>query len=112
LPLTVGDLPEPSNYKVYPQQDALNIWQAGSVIATGRVQVDLIDWGDNLESVDWYTKSKVRTEVVLFEDTTVNSPNDDAPEYEPMTQYLLKHVSGWGITELWGLSTTVEPFLV
>jgi hypothetical protein len=93
-------------YKAYNQQDQFNVWQAGSTDAHDRVQVDLIDWGDNLESVNWYTKSKVRTEVVLFEDSTVNSENDTVNEPFPMLQYDMKHLYGLGIDEMWGLSTT------
>lgn len=76
---------------------------------TGRVQVDMIDWGDNLESVDWYTKSKVRTEVALIEDSTVNSENDNEDEPFPMLQYEMRHLYGLGINEMWGVSTTGVP---
>ncbi|TFH40825.1 MAG: hypothetical protein E4G94_08940, partial [ANME-2 cluster archaeon] len=59
--------------KAYIQKDQGNEWQAGTYPNNGSnpaevIQVDLVDWGDNLESVDWTTRSKVRTELVLFED--------------------------------------------
>ena len=67
------------------------------------VVVDLVDWGDNLESVDWYTRSKVRTEVVLFEDASAG----DVEEYGwPMLEYEMRHTSGWGIDEVHGLAAT------
>jgi len=55
----------------------------------------LIDWGDSLESVDWYTRSMVRVENVLFKDLE-----------EPMTAFEMKHLEGLGIDELWGVTTT------
>lgn len=81
--------------KAYLQKDANNVWQAGSADwSAAPVEVDWIDWGDNLESVDWYTKSQVRTEVVLFQDLTT-----------PMLEYQMRHTSGWGIDEVHGLAT-------
>jgi len=93
--------PAPCNDRSYPcmavfqQQDSNSNWQAESADWSATpVKVHWIDWGDNLESVDWYTRSKVRTEVVLIQDLT-----------NPMTEYVMKHLSGWGIDELWGLAT-------
>jgi hypothetical protein len=64
--------------------------------------VDWIDWGDNLESVDWYTRSQVRTEVVLFEDQAAG----DLEDYGwPMLEYQMRHTDGWGINEVHGLGT-------
>lgn len=81
--------------KAYIQKDYNNIWQAGHQDWSGaQVDVDWIDWGDNLESVDWYTRSQVRIEVVLFKDLS-----------SPMTEYEMRHVSGWGIDEVHGLAT-------
>jgi hypothetical protein len=81
---------------VYPQQ-AESTWQAESLDASGNpVVVNWIDWGDNLESVDWYTRSMVRTEVVLIKDLAT-----------PMEQFEMKHISGWGIDELWGTTGEV-----
>ena len=92
--------PNPQCRAVFPQQDFKNDWQAESTAAESlRVDVDWgitwLDWGDNLESVDWYTRSMVRTEVVLTVDLK-----------EKMTEYVMRHLTGWGITELWGISTT------
>lgn len=81
--------------RAYLQKDPLNTWQAGSADGNGVVYVDLIDWGDNLESVDWYTRSQVRTEVVLFKDV------------QPMTEYEMRHTSGWGINEVHGLAVSL-----
>lgn len=111
--VTFGEAPcydrgDPDCKAVYPQQDSNNQWQAESyspvyydpvsqvwVNDGGQVNVSWIDWGDNLESVDWYTRSKVRTEVVLIKDLET-----------PMREYGMRHLDGWGITELWGLDTT------
>jgi len=89
-----GDPPGEGWYKAYLQKDPLNIWQAETADWSAKpVVVDWIDWGDNLESVDWYTKSMVRTEVVLIQDLIA-----------PMLEYGMLHVSGWGIDESWGLA--------
>lgn len=81
--------------KAFLQKDANNIWQAGSADWSATpVPVSWIDWGDNLESVDWYTRSQVRTEVVLLQDLI-----------EPMLEYQMRHTSGWGIDEVHGLAT-------
>ncbi|TFH41186.1 MAG: hypothetical protein E4G94_08385 [ANME-2 cluster archaeon] len=107
--ITLGaDYPIYSTDRTY--SIAAEVSTGTSVPTTGRVQVDLIDWGDNLESVDWYTKSKVRTEVSLFEDSTVNSLNDTENEPFPMLQYEMRHLYGLGTDEMWGLSTTINPF--
>jgi len=80
--------------KAYVQKDAGNLWQAGAADwSASPVAVDSIDWGDNLESVDWYTKSQVRTEVVLYQNLVT-----------PMLQYEMRHTSGWGIDEAHGLA--------
>ena len=91
--------------KAYVQKDPLNLWQAwagdagasGEAESDGRLVVDWIDWGDNLESVDWYTRSQVRTEVVLFQDLTA-----------PKLEYQMRHTSGWGIDEAHGLEATLS----
>ncbi len=91
--------------KAYVQKDPLSTWQAwsgdaaasGQAESTGEIHVDWIDWGDNLESVDWYTRSQVRTEVVLFEDF-----------FDPKLEYQMRHTSGWGINEVHGLAAPVD----
>jgi hypothetical protein len=80
----------------------------------GDFAVDWIDWGDDLESVDWRVKSKVRTEVVLFKDnpTWVDTDADglvDVGEVgTPWLEYDMRHIDGWGITELWGLAADLN----
>jgi hypothetical protein len=85
-------------YKAWVQKDENNYWQATAANAIGMTNVDVIDWGDNLESVDWYLTSKVRTEVVLYE-------NNEGPA---LRQYSMRHVSGWGSDELHGLQSSLE----
>ena len=87
-------------YKAYVQKDAGNVWQAYNSFAETTVNVDLIDWGDNLESIDWNTKSQVRAEVVLYENLT-----------EPVREYAMRHVDSWGIDEVHGAQATLgdEP---
>lgn len=98
--------------RAYLQKDPNNVWQAqsfsmknldGTFVAP--VNVDLIDWGDNLESQDWTTKSQVRAEVVLFEDHLVG---DAEPAPFPMLEYGMRHASGWGIDEVHGLEATLD----
>ena len=96
--------------KAYLQKDAKNTWQAASADWSGEdvpVSVDWIDWGDNLESNDWYTRSQVRTEVVLFEDLMEETPDEaDGRDggTEPWLEYAMRHVSGWGIDEVHGMA--------
>lgn len=84
--------------KAFLQKDAKNVWQAGTLnwktYSIDPLNVDWVDWGDNLESVDWYTRSQVRTEMVLFQDLL-----------EAMLEYEMRHTSGWGIDEVHGLAT-------
>jgi len=87
--------------RAYLQKDPGNTWQAESADwSLVPVNVHWIDWGDNLESVDWYTRSQVRTEVVLLQDLQTT-----------MTEYEMRHTSGWGIDEVHGLATSLgrEP---
>jgi len=95
----VADNPLPL-VKAYLQKDPDNTWQAGSANwSDAEVNVHWIDWSDSLESVDWYTRSQVRLEVVLFEDLD--------PLF-PMTEYEMRHVSGWGIDEVHGLAASLD----
>ena len=59
-------------YRAYIQKDVSNVWQAHNLNATSPLYVDLIDWGDNLESIDWSIKSQIRTEIVLYEILPIN----------------------------------------
>ncbi len=79
--------------KAYLQKDPENLWQAGNNSWMDFLGVDWIDWTDALESVDWYTRSMVRVEVVLYKDLD-----------SPMAEYQMRHVSGWGIDEVHGLA--------
>lgn len=84
--------------KAFLQKDANNVWQAGTADwSASDVNVNWIDWGDNLESIDWYTRSQVRTEMVLFQDLV-----------EAMLEYEMRHTSGWGIDEVHGLASDLE----
>lgn len=95
--------PGTGDVKVYLQQDLDNEWQAESAdMSAAPLHVDWIDWGDNLEAVDWYTRSQVRTEVVLYQDL-----EDLDPPMAPMTQYEMKHLYGLGIDEMHGTTGTV-----
>lgn len=87
-------------YKAWLQKDPDNVWQAYNAAATDDVNVDFIDWGDNLESIDWNLTSKVRTEVVLYENMAA-----------PVLEYAMRHVSGWGTDELHGLQTTLDTLI-
>lgn len=91
--------------KAWVQKDPYNTWQAWARNwYAGPVHIDQIDWGDNLESVDWSVRSQVRTEVVLYKYNTGPIP---------WLEYQMRHVSGWGIDEQHGLATTLddEPLL-
>jgi len=88
-------------YKAYLQKDPGNIWQAEQIydkLGTPRY-VDWIDWGDNLESVSWTIASQVRTEIVLLEDIS-GTPI--------LTQFNMRHVSGWGISEVHGMQADLD----
>ena len=84
--------------KAYLQKDFGNTWQAETLLtlAGDDVNIDWIDWGDDLESIDWTLRSQVRIEHVLY-----------AAVLTPMTEYVMRHTSGWGIDEVHGLS--VDP---
>ena len=82
--------------EVFVQKDEWNIWQAESKMGNAEAPlVSWVDWGDNLESQDWRTTSKVRVETVLFKDLVT-----------PMTGYTMVYVSGQGTSEVWGTDTT------
>lgn len=96
-------------YKAYVQKDADNVWQAtnlapgeeyytdGPIYPAGPVNVDLVNWGDNLESIDWSINSRVRTEVVLYENLDIAA-----------TEFPMRHVNSWGIDEVHGLQIDQE----
>lgn len=106
VPTLCADASEPASdgsdlYLAYIQKVPSNVWQAANFPATEPLNVDLIDWGDNLESVDWTVRSMVRTELVLYEnlDSTV-------------VEYAMRHVDGWGTDEVHGLQTTLDSAIV
>ena len=80
------------------QKDAMNSWQAGSVLATPN-SVTTIDWGDNLESKDWRLGTVVRVETGLY----------DGALAEAMTRYEMCYISGSGTDEVWGMQVTGVP---
>ncbi|MGN6605096.1 MAG: hypothetical protein ACTHK8_21750 [Ginsengibacter sp.] len=86
-------------YRAYLQKDANNYWQATTLTpgAGEVVNVDGVDWGDNLESSDWSLTSQIRTEVVLVQNLTT-----------PAKEYAMRHTSGWGTDEMHGLQTTSD----
>jgi len=99
------------HWKAFVQKDALNEWQAWNYngLADGLWVIDSIDWGDNLESVNWTIASQVRTEVVLYEGIPEYAQPDPAPYYR---QYAMRHAFGWGITEVHGLQTEPDNTLL
>jgi hypothetical protein len=81
--------------ELFHQQDALNHWQAESASGLGApVNVDWIDWGDNLEARPWPYRAKIRVEVVLYRDLE-----------QPMLGYEMGWVTGLGVDEMWGATT-------
>jgi uncharacterized membrane protein YgcG len=84
-------------YRAYVQKVESNVWQADNFYATEPVNVDIIDWGDNLESIDWGINSMVRVEVVLYENLVT-----------PAVEYAMRHVDSWGIDEVHGLQTELD----
>lgn len=92
-----------AEYRAYVQKDPKNVWQAFNgfpedfLNKEGELYVDLIDWGDNLESVDWKISSQVRVEMVLLENLET-----------PVTQFAMRHTDSWGIDEAHGLQTDLE----
>ena len=88
-------------YRAYIQKVPSNVWQADNFTATEPVYVDIIDWGDNLESIDWGIRSQVRTEIVLYENLTT-----------PVVEFAMRHVSGWGADEVHGLQTNLDSSIV
>jgi len=89
-------------YKAYIQKDLSNEWQAFNAIPLEEVNVDQIDWGDDLESVNWTIRSMVRAEVVLY------APLADYTYNVPLTeevQFPMRHVFGWGSNEVHGVPT-------
>ena len=94
-----------AEFRAYVQKDSRNVWQASNWAPTELINVDFINWGDNLESVDWKITSQVRVEMVLLENTNTYPG-------ENLTQYPMRHAFGWGITEVHGLQTDFNGDIV
>jgi hypothetical protein len=88
-------------YRAYIQKVASNVWQADNIMATEPLNVDLVDWGDNLESIDWGINSHIRVEVVLFENLAT-----------PVVEYAMRHVDSWGSDEVHGLQTELDSTII
>jgi hypothetical protein len=92
-------------------QKTANTWQAENADAAalsglamteaGKVDVSTVDWGDNLEAMDWRTGMQVRVETKLLQD--VSGLTDAADATTGMTGYVMKKVSGQGQDESWGV---------
>lgn len=80
--------------RAYLQKD-VNVWQAETIFPDGPVVVSWLNWSDSLEAVPWYLNSMVRVEIVLTKDLS-----------RWMLSYVMRHTSGWGITEMWGLAVS------
>jgi hypothetical protein len=103
---------------MYAQKDpdgdgVINKWQADYLTQT-TVDVDVIDWGDNIESVDAFVRRPYRLEVVLFDNTlldTMTGYNMALLEYPSSPD----EVQGTDATTYEGTSATVisgKPKLV
>ena len=108
-----GDDP---HWKAYAQKDQNNEWQAfnyNGMNDIGAWAIDRIDWGDNLESVDWTIRSQVRTEIVLYEAIPgfVEFPDGDG-DGPYRNEYNMRHAFGWGITEVHGLQTNTNNDII
>jgi hypothetical protein len=104
-PMPGASLPGAEVFQAFLQKDEFNVWQAWNDYAQGRVLVDWIDWGDNLEARNWNLRSQVRTEVVLLEDLRTNDSAQGG--WEPVgipVHYSMRHTAGWGATEMHGLA--------
>ena len=98
-------------YRAYVQKDVNNEWQAFNAVPVDKVDVDWIDWGDDLESVDFSINSMVRAEVVLYEGLlgkTFKDYSEVPVDLMDDPQYPMRHVSGWGSNEVHGLQTFNE----
>ena len=106
VPSLCADGSEPGDgisnvYLAFIQKVPSNVWQADNFMATEPTNVDFIDWGDNLESIDWGIHARVRVEVVLYENLV-----------DPVVEYAMRHVSGWGADEVHGLQTNLDSTVV
>jgi hypothetical protein len=105
---------------VFLQQEEVNEWQAESaeladsglpLTGGGRLALDLLDWGDNLEAKDWSTQQMVRVETRLLQDVSGIVDSDPADPDAPagMTGFLMRKVGGSQTSEMWGVVGTQVP---
>ena len=104
----LGTLPSdflvlPDGTRAYYQQNANNTWQASNAnVACAGIAVDLINWGDNLESKDWAYRQIVRVETQLYDAIGPTMPDGGATVgYE-----MAKTNDLTGKNEMWGLHAT------
>ena len=106
VPSLCADGSEPGDgsstvYLAYIQKVASNVWQADNFMATEPLNVDVVDWGDNLESIDWGIFAHVRVELALYENLAT-----------PAVEYAMRHVYGWGTEEVHGLQTDLDTTVI
>jgi len=99
-PVFDGEYTLVGNVPYYEQQDPFNSWQAESKSYSQWLPVTWIDWGDNLESQDWKTTSKVRIETVLYKDLGVADWTGFI--WPKMLGFEMAYLYGAGTTEIWG----------
>ncbi len=93
--------------RIYWQKDANNKWQAGynwsdsAITPQAPLQVQYIDWGDNLESKSWPVQV-IRVETNTFSSLPTLNPGGASP----LQRFQVWHVFGQGTNELWGVHTT------
>lgn len=100
-PVFLGDSITIDGVPWYVQKDPDNLWQAETTSAGAALPVTWVDWGDNLESQDWRSTSKVRVETVLFKDLAEFT-------LPTMTKYTMQWLSGSGTTEIWGTNGVTD----
>ena len=94
-PLDAAGVPISSNW--YYAQKTVATWQANwqsladSDPAIDACQIDYVDWGDSLLTKAWTIRSKIRVEIRLRRGNV-----------ESLGGYQMNHLSGSGITEVWG----------
>lgn len=81
---------------IYWQKEQANKWQAGYEVSQQPMEVEFVDWGDNLESRSW------PVQVIRVETNTFSSLLDS----NAWQRIEMWHVFGQGTTELWGAHAT------
>ncbi len=70
LGLTTDELAALVGYDWYAQKVSTNIWQADFAYVEGTEYVDVVDWGDNIESFNPRIGTSFRLEVTLYKELT------------------------------------------